>query len=108
MTPMIVPRDLVARELAVSTNLLVRYEACGLVHSVREGKVEGYEPAQISRIWRIVSFHRDLGVNLAGVEVILRLFDHLAEVHHRVDHIADELRALLDDDESPSAPESNE
>lgn len=108
MTPTIVPRDLVARELAVSTRLLVRYESFGLVHAVRDGKVEGYETAQIPRIWRIVSFHRDRGVNLAGVEVILRLFDRLVEVHHRVDRIAGELRTLLDDDETPSAPDSNE
>ncbi len=49
-----------------------------------------------------MSFQRDLGVNLAGVEVILRLFDHLTEVHHRVDHLAEELRELLDRDDSPA------
>jgi MerR family transcriptional regulator/heat shock protein HspR len=108
MTPTIVPRDLVAHELAISPKVLTRYETLGLVHAVRDGSIEGYEPAQIRRIWRIVSFHRDLGVNLAGVEVILRLFDHLAEVHHRVDHLAEELRELLDGDESITTPDSHE
>jgi MerR family transcriptional regulator/heat shock protein HspR len=108
MSATIVPRDLVARELAIPTNLLVRYEALGLVRSVREGSVEGYEPGQIRRIWRVVSFHRDLGVNLAGVEVILRLFDHLSEVHRRVDRLADEFRELFDDDDSTTTPDSNE
>ena len=40
MTPTIVPRDLVARELAVSTTVLIRYKALGLVHAVREGPVK--------------------------------------------------------------------
>jgi MerR family transcriptional regulator/heat shock protein HspR len=108
MTPSFVPRDLVARELAIPTKILVRYEALGLVHAVRDGSIEGYEPREIRRIWRIVSFHRDLGVNLAGVEVILRLFDHLTEVHHRVDRLADELRELLDGDDSPAPPDSHD
>ena len=49
------------------------------------GRVEGYEPAEIRRIWTILSFQRDLGINLAGVEAILKLRDHMAQVHHRLD-----------------------
>jgi MerR family transcriptional regulator/heat shock protein HspR len=97
MTRPIIPRDLVARELSVSPRILLRYEAMGLVRVVRQGPDEGYEPAQIRRLWTIVSFQRDLGVNLAGVEVILRLFDRLADVHRRVGGLADEIRDALDD-----------
>ena len=109
MTRAIIPRDLVARELSVSPRILLRYEALGLVRVVREGQDEGYEPAQIRRLWTIVSFQRDLGINLAGVELILRLCDHLAEVHHRVHDLADELRELLEAEESdsPGAPNSH-
>ncbi len=54
-----------------------------------------------------MSFQRDLGINLAGVELILRLSDHLAEVHHRVQALADELRDLLELEEfdSPTPPD---
>jgi MerR family transcriptional regulator/heat shock protein HspR len=97
MTRPIIPRDLVARELSVSPGILHRYEALGLVRVVRQGRDEGYEPAQIRRLWTIVSFQRDLGVNLAGIEVILRLFDRLAEVHRRVGGLADEIRDALDE-----------
>ena len=55
-----------------------------------------------------MNFHRDLGINLAGIEVILRLFDHLTEVHHRVDRLAEELRELLDRDDSTAAPDSHD
>jgi MerR family transcriptional regulator, heat shock protein HspR len=96
MTRRIIPRERAARELAVSTKVLARYESLGLVRVVHDGSVEGYEPAQIRRLWSIVSYQRDLGVNLAGVEAILRLSDHLTEVHRRLNHLADELRDLVD------------
>jgi MerR family transcriptional regulator, heat shock protein HspR len=107
MTRSIIPRDLVARELSVSSRMLLRYEELGLICAVHEGAVEGYEPAQIRRLWTIVSFQRDLGVNLAGVEVILRLFDRLADVHRRVGGLAIDLSDALENtpepDESSSA-----
>ena len=78
MTRRIIPRDLAARELAVSTKVLARYESLGLVQATHEGAEEGYEPAQIRRLWSIVTYQRDLGINLAGVEVILQLVDHLS------------------------------
>jgi len=108
MSRRIIPRDLAARELAISPQVLVRYETLGLVQAVQEGSLEGYEPAQVRRLWTIVSFQRDLGINLAGVEVILRLFDHLSEVNRRVNHLADELRDLLDVDESSSETDSHD
>ena len=70
------------------------------VRAAREGPEEGYEPAQVRRLWTIVSFQRELGVNLAGVEVILGLFDRLAEVHRRVGGLAEELREALEDEAS--------
>jgi MerR family transcriptional regulator/heat shock protein HspR len=107
MTGPIIPRDLVARELAVSQRILLRYEQLGLVHAARTGAEEGYEPAQIRRLWTIVSFQRDLGVNLAGIEVILRLFDQLARVHRHVGGLAEQLLETLEEasevDESPTA-----
>jgi MerR family transcriptional regulator/heat shock protein HspR len=108
MTEQIIPRDKVARELAVSTKVLARYESLGFVRAVHEGSVEGYQPGEIRRLWRIVTFQRDLGINLAGVEVILRLVDHLTEVHRRVGNLADELRALLDGDESEPRSDRHE
>ncbi len=37
MTRRIIPRDLAARELAVSTKVLARYESLGLVQATHEG-----------------------------------------------------------------------
>jgi MerR family transcriptional regulator/heat shock protein HspR len=97
MTRRIISRESAAQELSVSTRILARYESMGLVRVSREGSVEGYEPTQVRRLWSIVTYQRDLGINLAGVEVILHLKDHLTEVHHRVFDLAEELRSALDE-----------
>ena len=99
MTQRFVPRDLVARQLAISPQALVRYERLGLVHATHEGQEEGYEPSQIRRLWSITTFQRDMGVNLAGVEVILRLCDRMSELHHRLGDLASDLHEIVGEDE---------
>ncbi|MHB1557704.1 MAG: chaperone modulator CbpM [Isosphaeraceae bacterium] len=108
MTRPIISRDDVARELSVSSRILLRYEALGLVRVVHEGELVGYEPAQLRRLWTIVTYQRDLGINLAGVEVILRLREQLADVHRRLGGLADEMRAVLEPDDSPGGGEFDE
>ncbi len=101
MNPSIVPRDQVAQHLTVSTSTLLRFEGRGLIHAVREGDVEGYEPAEIRRVWTIVSFQRDLGINLAGIEVILRLRDQMKATQDRLDRLAHALRETLEAEPGP-------
>jgi MerR family transcriptional regulator, heat shock protein HspR len=96
MTRPILSREQVAENLDIPARVLLRYETRGLIHAIREGDVEGYEPTEVRRIWTILSFQRDLGINLAGVEAILKLRDHMARVHHRLDALAVELGALLE------------
>ncbi len=97
MNPRIIPRDSVAQHLSVSPQVLVRYERLGLARSIREGDVEGYEPAEVRRIWSIVTYQRDLGVNLAGVEVILQLREQMTSLHGQLRRLADDLRDLVDE-----------
>ncbi len=107
MTRRIIPRDQVADKLSVSPGVLDRYEALGLVRAVQVGAEFGYEPAQIRRLWTIVSFQRDLGINLAGIEVILRLHDRLFELHCQVHDLAEQLREAIDMDNSSSTTDSH-
>ena len=100
MSQPIISRDEVARQLAVPGRLLVRYESRGLVRSVRVGEIEGYAPVDVRRLWAIVSYQRDMGINLAGVEAVLKLRDHLGDVHRRLDALADRLRDALEVDEA--------
>jgi MerR family transcriptional regulator, heat shock protein HspR len=55
-----------------------------------------------------VTYQRDLGVNLAGVEMILRLRDQLVEVHRRLGGLADDLRAAMEPDESSAGTDIDE
>lgn len=102
MNEPIISRETVAQGLSISPQALVRYEELGLVQCIREGDVLGYKPAEVRRIWSIVSYQRDLGVNLAGVEVILQLRDRMSRLHHHFAGMADELRQLLDDSDRSS------
>lgn len=94
------PRQVVARELAVSVATLIRYEDRGLVRATRrdDPAAEGYGPGEVRRLWTIVTFQRDLGINLAGVEVILRLRDQMDATHHRLAALARDLRVMADAD----------
>lgn len=95
----IIPRDQVAQYFSVSQSVLLRYEGRGLVHVHRQGDVEGYEPAEIRRLWTILTFQRDLGINLAGVEAILQLQAQMADLRNRLDEIAEQLQRSLEDPE---------
>jgi MerR family transcriptional regulator, heat shock protein HspR len=95
MTSSIIPRELVAEQFTVAPAVLTRYEARGLIRVVREGTIEGYPPDELRRIWSIVSLQRDLGINLAGVEAILKLRVQLDDVHQQLNHLAVELRSVV-------------
>lgn len=97
MSEPIIPREQVAEQLAVTTRVLTRYESHGLVHAVRTGSVEGYEPAEVRTLWTIVTLQRDLGINLAGVEAILHLRGQMAQLHHRLERLAAEIEEIVAD-----------
>ena len=99
MNPSIVRRELVAENLSIAPKILMRYEELGWIRSVhdREAGVVGYRTADIGRIWSIVSFQRDLGVNSAGIDVILRLRDQRDALQRRLIGFAGDLLDDLDD-----------
>lgn len=99
----IISRDEVVRRLQVPATLLVRYESRGLVRSVRQGEVEGYEPSELRRVWTVVSLHRDLGINLAGIEAILKLRTHIDEIHSNLSQLAHKLSEALESDDDGRA-----
>ena len=95
----LIPRDEAARRFHVSARLLARYESRGLVHVEQYGEVVGYPPAEVRRLWTVVTLQRDLGINLAGVEAVLKLRSHLALVHEQIRLMTERLIAELDADD---------
>jgi MerR family transcriptional regulator/heat shock protein HspR len=69
--------ETVCQLLRLSPATLRRYERHGLVQPRRAGRASLYSEAELRRLRRIRRLTVDLGVNLAGVEVILRLVDRL-------------------------------
>ena len=63
-----------ARLAGVTLARLRRYEQAGLLGPPRhQGRTRLYSAAQVAQLRRIRRLQDDLGVNLAGVEIILRL-----------------------------------
>ncbi|MCL4508104.1 MAG: helix-turn-helix transcriptional regulator [Chloroflexi bacterium] len=74
-----------AEMLGVHPQTLRHYERLGLIAPNRtEGNIRLYSAADIARLRRIQQLMDDLGVNLAGVEVILHMHDQLE--HVRLDY----------------------
>jgi len=105
MNGTIIPREHVAERLAVSIERLVAYERRGFFQAAREGEQVGYRAEDLRRVWTVVSLHRDAGINLAGVEAILRLHEQMSLLHRELDRFAGELRAVLEEeDDTASGP----
>jgi MerR family transcriptional regulator/heat shock protein HspR len=89
-------REQVSEQFAIAPGDLLRYEQRGLIHAVSKRPIGGYEPSEIRRIWTVVSLHRDLGINLAGVEAIVKLQSHMLEMHANLKKLAFRLTEMLE------------
>lgn len=76
--------EAVCEHLGISRGALERYEQLGLIAPRRADGERRYGPAEIRQAWCVVSLHRDLGINLAGVEAILRMRRQLLDAHEQV------------------------
>jgi len=62
------------------------YERLGLIQPARSaGNVRLYSPRDISRLRKIVRLTDELGLNLAGVEVILRMGERMRELQREME-----------------------
>ena len=72
------------------------YEAKGLVRPARTpGGTRLYSDADVERLRLIQRLTTELGLNLAGVEQVLRLEDELRRVRARLERLERELRAEI-------------
>ena len=84
--------SVVARILEIHPQTLRQYEKVGLIQPGRtDGKMRLYSQRDIDKIKTILKLTRDMGVNLAGVDIILRLKERLDEL----DKMAGDLREDL-------------
>lgn len=81
-----------ARMVGVHAQTLRTYERIGLIEPARSrGNIRLYSVRDVQRALRIRSLVEDLGMNLAGAEVIMRMSAHIAELERE----NEQLRAHL-------------
>jgi len=85
--------SVVAETYGIHPQTLRLYERQGLLKPARSaGNTRLYDEDAIGRLEQILTLTRDLGVNLAGVEVILQLREQIDELEREVERLVDSLR----------------
>ena len=84
-----------ARMVGLHAQTLRYYERVGLVMPSRSGgRQRLYSMADVERLRRIKTFTDEMGVNLAGAEVALKLVDRIRELEDQVRVLTDEVTRL--------------
>jgi len=89
-----------ARILEMHPQTLRKYERAGLVRPSRTvGMLRLYSEEDIARIRLIKHLVGDLGLNLAGVQLALDIFNHLIRTRHLVNNAGNrsDLRSLMEE-----------
>jgi MerR family transcriptional regulator, heat shock protein HspR len=74
------------------------YENKGLIRPKRTaGNTRLYSDADLDRLRLIQRLTNELGLNLAGVEHVLRLQDELVRMRRRLDRMEQEMRQAIDE-----------
>ncbi len=84
--------SVVAKALNIHPQTLRQYEREGLVTPSRTGgKMRLYSQHDIDRINMILRLTRDLGVNLAGVDIVLQFKEQIDKFENEIDDLKLEL-----------------
>jgi MerR family transcriptional regulator/heat shock protein HspR len=84
-----------ARLVGVHEQTLRYYERAGLVEPARsKGRIRLYSLHDLERVRQIRRLTDEMGVNLAGVEVIMRLTDRIRELEDNINELQAEVRQL--------------
>lgn len=87
--------SVVARMIGVHAQTLRYYERAGLIAPSRsEGNRRYYSQEDLERLRRIKTLIDDMGVNLAGAEIALRLMDRIQELEQEVTRLRLDVQRL--------------
>ena len=86
-----------ARMVGMHAQTLRYYERAGIIEPSRSrGRIRLYSQADIVRLRQIQRLISELGVNLAGAEIILRLNDRIREMDEEMGRLRTEMQRLRD------------
>jgi MerR family transcriptional regulator/heat shock protein HspR len=77
-----------ARILRTQTYTLRYYERIGIIEPSRSaGNIRLYSESDIVKLRRVKALIEELGVNLAGVEVIMHMVERIGELQQQVEEL---------------------
>jgi MerR family transcriptional regulator/heat shock protein HspR len=92
----------VADLLKIHPQTLRFYEKKGLIQPSRtEGRTRMYSEEDVEEIARLLRLTRDLGVNLAGVEIVLKMRRRMLEMQRQIESLLEYVR---DEGEAAARP----
>ena len=84
-----------ARIVGVQTYTLRYYEKIGIIEPSRSrGNIRLYSERDLAHLRRVKTLMDDLGVNLAGIEVIMHMAQRMTELQHQMTEMESELDRL--------------
>jgi MerR family transcriptional regulator/heat shock protein HspR len=84
--------SIAARMVGVHTHTLRYYERVGIIEPYRSrGNIRLYSERDVAHLKRVKTLMDDMGVNLAGVEVIMRMVEQMLELQNQVQELESEL-----------------
>ena len=99
----------VAEQYQIHPQTLRLYEREGLLKPSRsDGNTRLYTEEDLERLEVILKLTRDLGVNLAGVEIILNMRERMAEMQRQIEAFVSSLNTeIVSQRARPAAQESS-
>ncbi|MHB8575404.1 MAG: heat shock protein transcriptional repressor HspR [Dehalococcoidia bacterium] len=101
--------SIAAHMVGMHQQTLRYYERVGLIEPSRSrGNIRLYSQTDIGRLRQIQRLISDLGVNLAGVEVIIRMNQHLQESETELQRLRDEVEFCRAHHRNGAEPQRNQ
>jgi MerR family transcriptional regulator/heat shock protein HspR len=84
-----------ARMIGIEAHTLRYYERLGLVQPERSsGNIRLYSEGDIDRLRYIKALMSDCGVNLAGVEVVLKLMQRMKDMQRQLEEMENKVKMI--------------
>ena len=93
----------VADMLKVHPQTLRMYEKKGLIRPSRsEGRTRMYSADDVDEISRVIRLARDLGVNLAGIEIILKMRRRMLDMQTQIEDLTSYVQSEMGEIRDPA------
>lgn len=87
--------SITAKMVGIATHTLRYYERLGLVQPYRSGgRIRYYSENDIEQLRYVKTLMDGLGINPAGVEVVMRMANKMAEMQSNIDELESEVKQL--------------